>query len=98
MFTRKVCVVVVTAALVFGPLLSQSQAQSFGLFSNWRYPQNYATGYSPMARSSASSAGSYGTNTIVISTSQRRLYYIAGNGQVITYPIGVGRQASPGQV
>ena len=91
MFTRKVCVVIVTAALVFGPLLSQSQAQSFGLFSNWRYPQSYATGYSPMARSSASSAGSYGTNTIVISTSQRRLYYIAGNGQVITYPIGVGR-------
>jgi lipoprotein-anchoring transpeptidase ErfK/SrfK len=91
MFKHKVCVAVAGAGLVFGLSLSESQAQSFSLFSNWRYPQSYATGYSPMARSSASSAGSYGTNTIVISTSQRRLYYIAGNGQVITYPIGVGR-------
>ena len=29
--------------------------------------------------------------TIIISTRQRRLYYVAGNGQAIGYGIGVGR-------
>jgi lipoprotein-anchoring transpeptidase ErfK/SrfK len=92
MFERQVCIVsLAIAAIGLGLSASPSQAQGYGLFSNWGYPQSYARGYSPMARSSPSFAGSYGTNTIVISTSQRRLYYIGGNGQVITYPIGVGR-------
>jgi lipoprotein-anchoring transpeptidase ErfK/SrfK len=30
--------------------------------------------------------------TVVISTSQRRLYYVLGNGQAIQYGVGVGRQ------
>ena len=29
--------------------------------------------------------------TIVIKTSQRRLYYVLGGGQAIVYPVGVGR-------
>jgi lipoprotein-anchoring transpeptidase ErfK/SrfK len=29
--------------------------------------------------------------TVVISTAQRRLYYVLGNGQAISYGIGVGR-------
>ena len=31
------------------------------------------------------------TGTIVVSTSQRRLYYVLGNGQAIQYGVGVGR-------
>jgi len=34
----------------------------------------------------------YGPGTVVISTSQRRLYYVLGNGQAIQYGVGVGRQ------
>lgn len=34
----------------------------------------------------------YAAGTIVISTSQRRLYYALGNGQAIRYGVGVGRQ------
>ena len=34
---------------------------------------------------------SMAAGTIVISTSQRRLYYMLGNGQAIRYGIGVGR-------
>ena len=34
---------------------------------------------------------SLSAGTIVISTSQRRLYYMLGNGQAIRYGIGVGR-------
>jgi lipoprotein-anchoring transpeptidase ErfK/SrfK len=33
----------------------------------------------------------YAPGTIVVSTSERRLYYVLGNGQAIQYGIGVGR-------
>lgn len=35
------------------------------------------------------SGGSPGT--IVVKTSERRLYYVLGNGQALRYPVGVGR-------
>ena len=35
---------------------------------------------------------SYAPGTVVISTSQRRLYYVLGKGQAIQYGVGVGRQ------
>jgi lipoprotein-anchoring transpeptidase ErfK/SrfK len=34
----------------------------------------------------------YAPGTVVVSTSQRRLYYVLGNGQAIRYGVGVGRQ------
>jgi lipoprotein-anchoring transpeptidase ErfK/SrfK len=34
----------------------------------------------------------YGPGTVVISTGQRRLYYVLGNGRAIRYGVGVGRQ------
>jgi lipoprotein-anchoring transpeptidase ErfK/SrfK len=33
----------------------------------------------------------YAPGTIVVSTSERRLYYVLGNGQAIQYGVGVGR-------
>ncbi len=33
----------------------------------------------------------YAPGTVVVSTSERRLYYVLGNGQAIQYGIGVGR-------
>jgi lipoprotein-anchoring transpeptidase ErfK/SrfK len=33
----------------------------------------------------------YAPGTVVVSTSQRRLYYVLGGGQAISYGIGVGR-------
>ena len=35
---------------------------------------------------------SYAPGTVVISTKERRLYYVLGNGQAIQYGVGVGRQ------
>lgn len=57
-----------------------------------RYQQTYTPGRSPIQRSVTSAPRGYGPNTIVISTSQRRLYYIGRNGQAISYGIGVGRR------
>ena len=35
--------------------------------------------------------GAYAPGTIIVSTSERRMYYVLGNGQAIRYGIGVGR-------
>ena len=45
----------------------------------------------PGGRSTVDFPGSQPPGTIVISTSQRRLYYVLGNGQALQYAIGVGR-------
>ncbi len=36
--------------------------------------------------------GGYAPGTIVISTQERRLYYVMANGQALRYGVGVGRQ------
>ncbi|WP_407523392.1 L,D-transpeptidase [Methylobacterium oryzisoli] len=46
---------------------------------------------SPIARETVAYAGPYGPGTIVVSTSERRLYYVMGGGQALRYGIGVGR-------
>jgi lipoprotein-anchoring transpeptidase ErfK/SrfK len=45
----------------------------------------------PSGRGTVSLAGNHRSGTIVISTSQRRLYLMLGNGQALQYAIGVGR-------
>jgi lipoprotein-anchoring transpeptidase ErfK/SrfK len=42
-------------------------------------------------RETVSYDGKYAPGTIVVSTSERRMYYVLGNGQAIRYGIGVGR-------
>lgn len=46
---------------------------------------------SPTARRVILWNGAQRPGTIVISTSQRRLYFVLGNGQAIQYGVGVGR-------
>ncbi|MFC4174624.1 L,D-transpeptidase [Microvirga sp. GCM10011540] len=45
----------------------------------------------PVPRQVVSFNGRYAPGTIVVSTSERRLYYVLGNGQAIQYGVGVGR-------
>jgi lipoprotein-anchoring transpeptidase ErfK/SrfK len=45
----------------------------------------------PTARRVVTWRGSHQPGTIVISTSQRRLYFVLGQGQAIQYGVGVGR-------
>jgi len=61
-----------------GSLFSTSRGGLFG-------------GYSSIAKSMVGFAGNYSPGTIVINTTERRLYYVMGNGQAIRYGIGVGR-------
>jgi lipoprotein-anchoring transpeptidase ErfK/SrfK len=42
-------------------------------------------------RETVAAPGNYAPGTVIINTSERRLYYILGNGQAIRYGVGVGR-------
>jgi lipoprotein-anchoring transpeptidase ErfK/SrfK len=48
-------------------------------------------GSGPISRSTVSITGSHAPGTIIINTSERRLYYVLGRGQALRYGIGVGR-------
>ena len=64
----------------------------FGLFTRGApvaRPDVY--GGSPQTRGMVSYPSGERPGTIVISTRERRLYYIVGNGRAISYGIGVGR-------
>lgn len=52
----------------------------------------YRSNRSPIPRQTVSFDASIGANTIVIDTSERRLYYTLGNGRAIKYGVGVGRE------
>ena len=47
---------------------------------------------SPIPRQVVRYDGRYGKDTIVVDTSERRLYYTLGNGRAIKYGVGVGRE------
>jgi lipoprotein-anchoring transpeptidase ErfK/SrfK len=57
------------------------------------YRTTYSPGYSagPIAKTTVPFDASYAPGTIVINTSERRLYYVLGGGQALRYGIGVGR-------
>ena len=46
---------------------------------------------SPIPRETVSFNGPYAPGTIIINTSERRLYFVLGNGQALRYGVGVGR-------
>lgn len=46
---------------------------------------------SPIAKRTVRFTGNYAKGTIVVMTSERRLYYVLGNNRAIRYGIGVGR-------
>lgn len=83
---------VATVYLVSGGL---AQAQGF-LWDTERYgggaPRaGIGYGYSPIPRTNVSFDAHYAPGTIVINTSERRLYLVTGQGQALRYGIGVGR-------
>jgi lipoprotein-anchoring transpeptidase ErfK/SrfK len=50
-----------------------------------------SSGGSPIARTTVSFPDNYRPGTIVIRAGERRLYLVLGNGQALSYGIGVGR-------
>jgi lipoprotein-anchoring transpeptidase ErfK/SrfK len=48
-------------------------------------------GLAPPAHARETALSGYEPGTIVVRTSQRRLYLVLGNGQTLSYPVGVGK-------
>ena len=78
-----------SAAYEIGTLVREETNPYFGGSSSSR------GGYRPQASASYRQIvpfqGGQAPGTVVISTAQRRLYYVLGNGQAISYGVGVGR-------
>jgi lipoprotein-anchoring transpeptidase ErfK/SrfK len=53
---------------------------------------SYGLTASPIPRQTVSFNGNYEPGTVVVSTQERRLYFVLGNGQAIRYAAGVGRE------
>ncbi len=80
-----------------GSVSGSGSAYSYG--SNYGYGSSY--GYqtdeafraqaTPVPRQVVEFRGRFAPGTIVVSTEERRLYYVLGNGQAIQYGVGVGR-------
>ncbi|SRR6266581_2921319 len=98
MMSRFLAVMLVAAGTLAG-FAATASAQPFPFFDpDGRFSGGRPSGRSPGAlfsssigRSTVSYPGRHAAGTIVISTSERRLYYMLGNGQAIQYGIGVGR-------
>jgi lipoprotein-anchoring transpeptidase ErfK/SrfK len=73
---------------IYSHLLGQPARSSGAGFSS-----GFGFGFSasPIPRALVSYAASHKPGTIVISTRERRLYFVLGDGQALRYGIGVGR-------
>ena len=58
---------------------------------SYGYESDLRAQATPVPREIVSFDARYAPGTIVISTEERRLYYVLGNGQAIRYGVGVGR-------
>jgi lipoprotein-anchoring transpeptidase ErfK/SrfK len=84
------------AGLIAGVMLASTPAAfaGFNLFPSANGNANGDTDRplaSPIPRETVSFNGPYAPGTIIINTSERRLYYVLGNGQALRYGVGVGR-------
>ena len=80
-----------------GPRYGTSYSAYSGTYQNpysGTYQNPYSNPYpsaSPIPRTTVSIGASYAPGTIIINTTERRLYYVLGGGQALRYGIGVGR-------
>src|SRR4051812_31054913 len=81
------------AAVTVLAAAGQAQAQGVDMRDIMGGGPNFFNGggSSPVQRSTVNFTGNYAPGTIYISTSERRLYLVLGNGQALRYGIGVGR-------
>jgi lipoprotein-anchoring transpeptidase ErfK/SrfK len=84
-------VVLVACSLVFTGSAQAQTVASLGSEPTNFFERLFGGPISPTARRVVFWPGNNRPGTIVISTSQRRLYFVLGTGRAIQYGIGVGR-------
>ena len=89
----------IAAALVGAVLATPAAASSFfdPVTRQWvdYSARGVPSGKSPIRRERVRYEGSYAPGTIIIDTSERRLYHVLPNGRAMKYGIGVGREGFP---
>jgi lipoprotein-anchoring transpeptidase ErfK/SrfK len=89
-------IALLSAGLIAGFILSSAPA-AFAMPSSYasQFPAMVGGGERPLAspipRQTVAYSGPYAPGTIVISTSERRLYFVLPGGQALKYGVGVGR-------
>ncbi|MEP3047477.1 MAG: L,D-transpeptidase [Roseibium sp.] len=84
--------VVVLASTLLLPATASARAGYFDHSTNqWVTPKYHPGGKSPVKRKRVRYDGPYSPGTIVIDTSERRLYHIQENGKAMKYGVGVGK-------
>lgn len=87
----------IAAVIVTGFLLIDIPAASAAtrffdpLTRSWEEVTPGRSRQSPVPRENVEYDGPHGANTIVVDTSERRLYLVRGDGTAIRYGVGVGR-------
>ena len=93
MRSRFLALFAMTAALILGA--SSASAQYLydpdGRYSAGNPKYRYGSGVSPVPRTTVSYPNKYAPGTIVVNTTERRLYLVLSESQAIRYGIGVGR-------
>lgn len=93
----------ILAGLVFGlgsmlTAMTLSPAAAYQIYDpsskKWveYVPGRHYGGKSPVQREVIDYEGPYKGNTIIINTTERRLYYVMDDGKAIKYGVGVGRE------
>ncbi|GAA0782037.1 L,D-transpeptidase [Roseibium denhamense] len=85
----------VIAVLVAAFILPENAFARAGFFDHdqkkWVTPKYHPGGPSPIKRRKVRYDGPYAPGTIVVDTSERRLYHILPNGRAMKYGVGVGK-------
>jgi lipoprotein-anchoring transpeptidase ErfK/SrfK len=96
MFSRVLAALTLAATLLAAAQATAQPWRPFGggfedMIRGGRPPGQSLGGSSPIPRTAVSYPGSHRAGTIIINTTERRLYLIIGYGQALRYGIGVGR-------
>ncbi|WP_428646377.1 L,D-transpeptidase [Roseibium sp.] len=86
----------VVVAVIAGAVALSAQANPrHGFFdrstNTWYTPKYHPGGPSPIKRKRVKYDGPYKPGTIIINTSERRLYYVMPGGKAMKYGVGVGK-------
>lgn len=86
----------VVAVVASAFALTAQAAPRYGFFdhstNSWVTPKYHPGGPSPVKRKRVRYDGPYSPGTIVIDTSERRLYHVLPGGKAMKYGVGVGKE------
>ncbi len=84
----------VLAGSIGAPERAEAASRFFDLNSKkWvTYKHSRRSGKSPVKRETVKYDGPYEPGTIIVDTSERRLYYVMEEGKALKYGVGVGRE------